>query len=248
MSPESLHPVEQQVRANLEAIQTRMRDACARAGRPLASVQLMAVTKTVSVPAIRAAVLAGVRLLGENRVQEWEEKRPQLADLLHRVGASCRLIGHLQSNKANRAVQLFDGVTDGVDSVDGLRLAERLNAAAAQRGYPLPVLLEINIGREPQKAGGLPEDALRLAEAVMALPALRLEGLLIIPPQTADPEQSRPYFAALRTLSEELCRRLTRPSWTLSMGMSHDYPVAIEEGATVVRVGSALFGARHITP
>jgi len=232
--------------ANLAAIHARIRTACARAGRTPDSVELMAVTKTVAPPAIRAALLAGVRLLGENRVQEWEEKRPLLdADLL-RTGAACRLIGHLQGNKAKRAVELFAGVAEGVDSVDSLRLAERLNAAALQRGYPLPVLLEINIGHEDQKAGVLPEEAPRLAEGVAGLPGLRLEGLLAIPPQHADPEQSRPHFAALRALGEDLARRLGTASLGLSMGMSHDYPVAIEEGATRVRVGSALFGARPL--
>ena len=220
-------------------MQERIAAACARAGRPLTSVRLMAVSKTVDAERIREAARLGMRFFGENRVQERQSKLQALAD----IDAEWHLIGGLQSNKANKAAELFDAV----ESVDSLALAQRLDQAAARLERVLPVLLQVNIGREPQKHGVLPEAAAALTEAVAELPNLRLQGLMAIPPAADDPEASRPWFAALRCLSEQLKGNLRDSAhpWELSMGMSHDFEVAIEEGATIVRVGSALFGSRR---
>ncbi len=223
---------------NLEKVEQRIIAACARAGRTRDSVRLMAVTKTVEPDRILEAARLGLRLFGENRVQERQAKQAALAG----TEAVWHLIGGLQSNKANRAVEIFDMI----ESVDSVELAQRLDHAAARIGRILPVLLQVNIGREPQKHGTLPEMAPALAGAITALPHLRLEGLMAVPPAADDPESSRPWFAALRQLSGQIRGRNASPgqSWELSMGMSHDFEVAIEEGSTLIRVGSALFGQR----
>lgn len=223
---------------NLEQVEQRIAAACARAGRTRDSVRLMAVTKTVEPNRILEAARLGLRLFGENRVQERQAKQAALAG----IEAVWHLIGGLQSNKANRAAEIFDMI----ESVDSAELAQRLDHAAGRTGRILPVLLQVNIGREPQKHGALPEMAPALAGAIAALPHLRLEGLMAVPPAADDPESSRPWFAALRQLSGQIRARNASPgqSWELSMGMSHDFEVAIEEGSTLIRVGSALFGQR----
>jgi pyridoxal phosphate enzyme (YggS family) len=206
------------------------------------------------VESIRAAYSAGLRHFGENRVQEWESKQPLLKDL----DATWHLVGHLQSNKVGRAVQLFDAI----DSVDSVSLAEKLararsEAAAAQAATPgtshgervraarLPVLIEVRLDVTASKSGAEEGDLARLAEAILALPGLDLRGLMTIPPYFDDPEQARPYFRRLRELRDDLQIRAARLLPDLSMGMSHDFTVAIEEGATQVRLGTALFGLRE---
>lgn len=202
----------------------------------------MAVSKTFSPSAIREAYAAGLRLFGENRVQEFAEKVDQLRDL---PGAEWRLIGHLQTNKAAKAAELFTGV----DSVDSLRLAQKLNAASEQLGKKLPVLIEINIGGEAAKSGVAPgsPELESLLNAAARLEALEFRGLMTIPPFAENPESARPYFRKLRELRDSIAtRRLPQIGLdVLSMGMSHDFEIAIEEGSTCVRVGTALFGERQ---
>jgi pyridoxal phosphate enzyme (YggS family) len=227
---------------NLAALRARIEAAARRAGRSPSDIELMGVTKQVEPRRIREAYQAGLRLFGENRVQEFAEKINLLRDLLE---ATFHLIGHLQTNKAARAAELFAGV----DSLDSLRLAEKLNAAAAKLGKKLPVHIELNLGGEAAKSGVAP-DSREMEEILAAVPrltALEFHGLLAIPPHTADPEAARPYFRRLRELRDHIAaRHLPGVSMhTLSMGMTHDFEVAIEEGATCIRIGTALFGDRH---
>jgi len=199
------------------------------------------VTKTVDSERIQQAYACGLRLFGENRVQEFESKRAALAGLIE---AEWRLIGHLQSNKATKAAELFAGV----DSIDSLRLAQKLNAVAAGWGKILPVLIEINIAGEQSKQGIAPDSAEleQLLRAAPSLPALQFRGLMTVPPFAEDPESVRPYFRQLRMLRDEIAKRKLPAveMEELSMGMSHDFEVAIEEGSTCIRIGTAIFGAR----
>jgi PLP dependent protein len=225
------------VAENLARIRERIEMAARRAGRRAEEITLIGVSKTHPAEAIRAAYAGGLRDFGENRVQEWEGKRGGLGDL----DAKWHLIGHLQSNKAARAAGLFHFV----DSVDDFGLAQRLDRARGDAGgVKLRVLLEVRVAEEETKNGvgvtNLPE----LAEKVTTLPALQLGGLMCIPPFLEDAAQVRPYFRRLRELRDQLASRLGLPLPVLSMGMSHDFEVAIEEGATEVRVGTALFGPR----
>jgi PLP dependent protein len=225
---------------NLERIEGQISMACLEAGRPRAEVALMAVSKVHPVSAILAAEALGIRVFGENRVQEFQEKSVQLGPA---TGAEFHLIGHLQSNKAARAAELFSSV----DTLDSLSLAERLNEAATRLGRRLAVLIEIKLSHEPSKAGITPDsDELPLLlEHLPGLAALELRGLMTVPPYLDDLTAVRPYFAQLRTLRDQLAAQHPRLSFAeLSMGMSHDFPVAIAEGATQVRIGTALFGAR----
>ena len=217
-----------------------MEAAARRAGRSPSDIELMGVTKQVEPRRIREAHDAGLRLFGENRVQEFAEKINLLRDL---PDARFSLIGHLQTNKAARAAELFSAV----DSLDSLRLAEKLNSAAAKLGKKLPVLIEVNLAGEEAKTG-LPvgRELDEILRAAPSLPALALRGLMAIPPHTDDPEGARPYFRRLRDLGEAIrARNLPAVSMdTLSIGMSHDFEVAIEEGSTCVRIGTAIFGER----
>ena len=224
---------------NLARIRARIAAAAQRAGRESGEVTLIGVSKTHSVEAIRAAYAAGLRDFGENRVQEWEGKRGGLADL---KDAKWHLIGHLQSNKAARAAGLFHCV----DSVDDFSLAQRLDRARADAvgGEKLRVLLQVQVAEEETKSGVNATELPALAEKVTALPGLHLSGLMCIPPFLEDAQQVRPYFRRLRELRDQLVKRIGLPLPVLSMGMSHDFEVAIEEGATEVRVGTALFGLR----
>jgi pyridoxal phosphate enzyme (YggS family) len=226
---------------NLAAVRERMAQAAGRARRRPEDIALMAVTKTVEPARIREAHAAGLRLFGENRVQEFAGKAAEVGGL---AGAAWHMIGHLQSNKAAKAAELFAGV----DSVDSLHLAEKLDSAAEKLGRPLPVLLEINVGGEAAKSGLAPHST--ELEAILAaaprLAHLEIRGLMCIPPFTEDPQGARPYFRQLGALLAELAARKL-PAATLdvlSMGMSHDFEVAIEEGSTCVRVGTAIFGER----
>jgi hypothetical protein len=226
---------------NLTSIREHIRAAARRAGRNPDETMLLAVSKTFPAEAIIEAYEAGQRLFGENRVQEFEEKAPKLTQL---HGAEFRMIGHLQSNKASRAVELFAGV----DSLDSVKLAQRLNAAAEAMRKTLDVLIEINLGGEESKSGVAP-DSPELESILTHAPQwshLRIRGLMTVPPYTDDPEGARPYFQRLRQLRDGLVAQ--NPSAgelrQLSMGMSHDFEVAIEEGSTCVRIGTAIFGKR----
>lgn len=226
---------------NLAAVRERIAAAASRAGRRPEEVALMAVSKTFPPAVIREAYQAGQRLFGENRVQEFAEKASALSDL---TGAEWHLIGHLQSNKAAKAAELFVAV----DSVDSLRLAEKLHAAAQKANKRLPVLIEVNIGGEAAKSGATPDspELEQLLLAAQRLEALQFGGLMTIPPFGEDPQRARPFFRRLRELRDQIAaRHLPAVSLdVLSMGMSHDFEVAIEEGSTCVRVGTAIFGER----
>ena len=227
--------------ANISSIQERIAAAARRTARPPEAIALMAVTKTHPAERIREAYEAGQRLFGENRVQDFAAKAGALADL---QGAEWHMIGHLQTNKAAKTVELFRGV----DSVDSLKLAEKLDAAARSLGKKLDVLIEINVGGEAAKSGA-PPDSPALDELLMAAPrfeALAFRGLMTVPPFTGDPAGARPYFRQLRELRDAIAaRKLPAIGMNqLSMGMSHDFEVAIEEGSTCVRVGTAIFGER----
>ncbi len=223
----------------LAEVRSRMNAACAAAGRDPATVALLAVTKTHPVAAAEFAWRAGLAAVGENRVQEAEAKRPAGP-----AGLRWELIGHLQSNKAGAAARAFDRI----QSVDSEKLAGRLARAAAEAGRVLPVLLQVNAGRDPAKSGCEPEDAARLLDAALAEPSLRVEGLMTIAPLGAEPAETadlaRRTFEALRGLRDDLAaaRGVALPE--LSMGMSGDLEAAVAAGSTCVRVGSALFGAR----
>ena len=197
-------------------------------------VTVLAATKDRSPQEIRAALAAGIKHIGENYVQEAERKKAEIPE-----PAAWHMIGHLQKNKARKAALLFDWI----QTVDSLELAQKLDRVAKEAGKILPVLIEVNIGREPQKAGALPEDVFPLAQAIRGLPNLRLRGLMAIPPAPKSPEDSRPYFRAMRKLFEEL-KKEGFDLDVLSMGMSADWEVAVEEGATMIRLGTALFGPR----
>lgn len=224
---------------NLECVRERIARASEHAGRRAEEITLVAVSKTFSADAIRAAYEAGLRSFGENRVQEFEAKQPKLADL---TDATWHLIGHLQSNKVRRAAHLFHHV----DSIDSLALAQKLDSAAATEPKRLPVLIEVHVGREATKSGVTEEDLPALADCVEKLPHLELRGLMTIPPFCDDPEAARPYFRKLRELRDRASQRLGRALPALSMGMSHDFEVAIEEGASEIRIGTALFGPRPV--
>jgi PLP dependent protein len=226
------------VRENLQNIQERIAAAVQKAGRRNQEITLIGVSKTHTPEAIRGAYDAGLRHFGENRVQEWEGKRPKVEDL----AATWHLIGHLQSNKAARAARVFHCV----DSVDDFDLAQRLDRARNDLGAEskMRVLLEVRVAAEETKSGVGAAELAALAEKVTMLPRLELAGLMCIPPFLEDSEKVRPYFRRLRELRDELAKRLGRALPALSMGMSHDFEVAIEEGATEVRVGTALFGQR----
>lgn len=238
-------------RQRLERIEERIAAACERANRARSEVRLMAVSKTHPASAMMEAIEAGVTLFGENRVQEFERKHAELealgvsvAGASHREGVEVRLIGHLQSNKTAKAAQLFSAV----DTVDSLRIANRLNEAAAGFERALPVLLEIKLSEEAAKTGFDPAGS-ELREVLERMPemkSLKLQGLMTVPPLEDDPELARPSFRRLRELREELARAYPALDFSeLSMGMSGDFEIAIEEGSTLVRIGTALFGARE---
>lgn len=225
------------VKENLEGVRARVAAAAKRAGRRPEEITLIAVSKTHPAEAILAAYEAGVRHFGENRVQEWEGKRAGVAD----VEATWHLIGHLQSNKAARAAKLFGSV----DSVDSIKLAERLARARAEEGDAgnLRVLIEIHIGGEETKSGVDVGEVVKTARSIAKLPQLELCGLMCIPP-LLEAEQVRRYFRQLREVRDTVQQECGLSLPTLSMGMSHDFETAIEEGATEIRLGTVLFGAR----
>ncbi len=222
---------------NIKRVRERMEATARRAGRNPEEIRLVAVSKTVDTERVLQAVQAGVEMLGENYVQEAKKKIEKVG---HQV--SWHFIGHLQTNKAKIAARLFDFI----HSVDNLGLAEELNRAAEQQGKMMPILLQINLSGEPTKFGMSGEEIFKIAEQISRMPALAVSGLMTLPPYFENPEEARPYFIRLRELAERL-RQENIPRLTmreLSMGMSNDFEAAIEEGATLVRVGTALFGPR----
>ena len=225
------------IAANIRTIRKGIEEACARVGRDPQEVRLVAVSKTKPAELIEAAAAAGQQLFGESYVQEFLAKREEVG-----TAVEWHFIGHLQSNKAK---YLVDGVSM-VHSVDRLSLARELNRQWGRREQVLDVLLQVNLGEEQSKSGTSERDALELARRLADLPHLRLRGLMTLPPYCDDPEDVRPYFRQLHELAHQI-ERLALPGVEmreLSMGMSHDYQVAVEEGATLVRVGSSIFGAR----
>src|SRR4051794_21733175 len=226
---------------NIADIQSRITDSAKRAGRSPSDVALMAVTKTHPPERIREAYEAGLRLFGENRVQEFSSKASALSDLHE---AEWHMIGHLQTNKAAKAAELFSAV----DSIDSVKLAEKLDTAARALNKKLQVLIEINVGGEEAKTGVAP-DSPQLEDLLQAAPgleALEFRGLMTVPPFTEDPAGARPYFRKMRALRDQIATRKLPAISTevLSMGMSHDFAVAIEEGSTCIRIGAAIFGER----
>lgn len=226
-----LPPEATTIESRLQSVEERIRNAAERAGRKRSEITLVAVSKKFSADLIRQAYAAGLRDFGENYVQEFAEKSPYLRDLRE---ARFHLIGHLQSNKARTAADLFDVI----QTADSGKLLDRLNAAAVDEGSDIEVLLEIKLSPETSKSGVRPEDIPKLLAAAANCSHLHLTGLMTMPPWSEDPEQSRPYFRRLAALASE--HKLPK----LSMGMSNDFEVAIEEGATIIRVGTALFGPR----
>ena len=221
---------------NLTLIQQRIRAACDRAGRDVDSVTLLAVSKTHPADTIKAAADLGLLLFGENKVQEAKAKIPNSPGK-----ARWHFIGHLQSNKCRDAVELFSMI----QCVDSVAIAQEINKRADQAAKTMPVLLEINVAGEASKFGYKPEQMLAELKELNALPRLEIHGLMAIPPFSPVPEKSRPYFKTLREMKQRAEDVLGAPLPVLSMGMSDDFEVAIEEGSTMIRVGTALFGARQ---
>jgi pyridoxal phosphate enzyme (YggS family) len=223
--------------SRLQRVRERIAEACQRVGRRPEEVRILAVTKTHPPAVVEEAIACGVDAIGENWVQEAASKKPQV-----KSPASWHLVGTLQRNKAKKALEIFHLIA----TLDRLPLAQTLERLLAAQGRSLPVMLEVNLGREPQKGGVFPEDLPALCEAVLATcPHLQICGLFAVPPYNPDPEASRAFFRQLRKWRELLATQFGLPNLELSMGMSEDYPVAVEEGATWVRLGRALFGPRH---
>lgn len=224
---------------NLQDTLARIADAAVRCGRDPGEIQLVAVSKRFPAPAIEEAIEAGQLLFGENYIQEAAAK-------IEILGDRCRFhfIGHLQSNKARIAAQLFDVI----ETIDRLKLARMLNKHLEELGRTMQVLVQVNIGEDEHKSGMAAEETETLLRAIGELPQLEVIGLMTMPPFTDDPEDARPHFRNLRLLAEDLKKKGlfgNRAKVELSMGMSSDYHIAIEEGATIVRVGTAIFGERH---
>ncbi len=221
----------------IRQVRLQIAEAAARSGRSADAITIVAVSKTVPVERIALAYQMGLKVFGENRVQEARAKIPALPYPLIRW----HLIGHLQRNKVARAVELFHLI----QSVDSVALAEALERSAAAHQKTVPVLLQVNVSGEVTKEGVSPDELPALAEAVVALPHLQVQGLMTIAPYTTQPEEVRPVFRQLRELRDAMRERFTQSDWAeLSMGMSGDFQVAIEEGATMVRLGRAIFGTR----
>lgn len=233
----------EELRRNLEQVEENIDRACRKAARLRSEITLIAVTKMHPATAIAAAAELGITHIGENKVQEFEAKQQEWNTLLAAHPLRSHLIGHLQSNKTAKAAALFDSI----DSVDSLRLAQRLETAAAASNRTLPILIEIKLSEEESKSGIAPEgpEIDQLLEQLPTLQHLRVRGLMTVPPYLRDDEAVRPYFRRLRELRDQYVRQYPGLRLdALSMGMTHDYGVAIEEGATEIRLGTALFGAR----
>ncbi len=228
---------------NLHEIRRQIAEAALQCGRNPTSVQLVAVSKKFPASAIQEAMQADQRCFGENYLQEAAHKKNELGPMSD--SASFHFIGHLQSNKARLATRVFQMI----ETVDSFKLALAIDKELQSQGRQMDVLVQINIGHEPQKSGVLPQDAERFLQELHSLSHLRVRGLMAIPPYSDNPQHSRPFFKALRVLAEEnqqLGSFFDNNQVQLSMGMSHDYRVAIEEGATIIRIGTAIFGTRAI--
>jgi pyridoxal phosphate enzyme (YggS family) len=232
--------METQIESNIRSVQKRIADAATASGRSPEDITLLAISKTFPVESISRAAAAGLSKFGENRVQEAESK---IIHFRERSGFEWHLVGHLQTNKARRAAELFDCI----HSLDSLRLAEKLDQACRETGKKLSVLLQVDLGQEETKFGADPKHVREIIEAISLHKGLRIDGMMTIPPFFENPEHVRPYFIRLRelrdTLESEQPGCLGRRD--LSMGMSHDFEVAIREGATIVRIGTSIFGSRH---
>lgn len=228
----------EQIGERRRKVLARIARAAERAGRDPSEVSLLAVTKSHPAETVRRAALAGMTLFGENRVAEGAGKIQALRQEF--PGLQWRLIGPLQTNKAKPALQYFSVI----ESLDRERLAARLEGLLAAEKRVFPVLLEVNLGAEATKSGAMPEQVGTLAESALACSHLEVRGLMAVPPFAEDAEAARPYFRRLKEIRDRLAARLGKPFPELSMGMSHDFEVAVEEGATEVRVGTALFGPR----
>lgn len=231
------------IRENLAHLQEQIAAACRRAGRAENEVALMAVSKVHPVKVILEAYTAGQRLFGENRVQEFQEKFQHLSEHHPEIltGAEFHLIGPLQSNKTSRAAELFHTI----DAVDSLKIAQRLSTAAKALQKKLPILIEVKLSHEESKHGLPPAELPALLTALEELDSIQAVGLMTVPPWDLDPETARPYFRELRRLRDE-SQKLHRQLTQLSIGMSNDFAVAIEEGSTCIRVGTAIFGKRQL--
>ena len=221
------------LQANLQAVRQAIAASAERASRDPSAVTLVAVTKTVSVERIHEAITLGLRILGENRVQEAIPKMDEIGP----ANVDWHLVGHLQTNK----VKFIEGRFQMVQSIDSTGVAQALDH---RLGSPLEVLIEVNVAEEPQKTGAMPADLPAIAAVVASAGHLRLRGLMTVAPLVSDPEQVRPIFRRLRTLRDSTSQELGMPLPVLSMGMTDDYPIAVEEGATMLRLGRALFGPR----
>lgn len=226
------------IQQNITFLKKRISEIAAQCGRKSRDIKLVAVSKRFPVEAIREAQKAGQTLFGENYLQEAQDKKGQLDEK-----TQLHFIGHLQSNKAKIATKLFTMI----ETVDRIKLARILNKHLVERDKSLDILIQVNIGRDTRKSGVLPEDAEKLIAEAAELPQLRIQGLMTMPPFTKNPENARPYFRNLRKLAEGLQSRnlfFDCNAIELSMGMTHDYQIAIEEGATLIRIGTAIFGER----
>ena len=228
------------IRENIDAVEKRIQEACERSGRERSSVHLICVTKTKPIEMLKEAYDAGQRDFGENRVQEILRKKPELSEEIR-----WHMIGHLQRNKVRQLI----GQTVLIHSVDSFRLAETISEEAVRAGIIMPILIEVNAAAEESKFGVAPSDAEALIREISVLPGVRVEGLMTIAPYTEDPETNRPYFAALRQLSVDIGQKCIDnvSMGKLSMGMTGDFEVAVEEGATHIRVGTGIFGERVYT-
>lgn len=240
------------IKERLTQVQRRISEAALRAGRDPGEVQLVAVSKLIPVERIREGIAAGIRILGENRIQEAKVKVAALEgwgvsrDDPPWKAVKWHLVGHLQTNKAKLAIQLFKLI----HSLDSLRLAQELNSSGRTLGAPVETLVQVKLAEEEAKAGLSEDEILPLLCALADLPFVRVRGLMILPPYFSDPEEARPYFRRLRQLQDRLKAEPLPENVVLthlSMGMSHDFEVAIEEGATIVRIGTAIFGPRNQT-
>ena len=229
-----------EIGTRIEHVQQRIAQAAHRAGRDPETVTLLGASKTVDPQRIKMATVQGIHHLGENFVQEAKDKFERLPAL--RASATWHMIGHLQSNKVRQALDLFDVI----QTVDNIHLAQRIDRVAGELARQVPIYIEVNLGLEPAKTGVSPDQLLVLAEAVAHCPHLRLEGLMAVPPYSESPEGTRPYFKGLRELRDTLNqhRLLDYEVKGLSMGMSYDFEVAVEEGATMLRLGTSIWGAR----
>lgn len=226
----------------LSSIKRRIANSCALAGRSPHDVRLIAVTKTVAAEKIRESIDAGLECFAENRVQEASTKIPRVCEPAFQPGIEWHFIGHLQSNKAHRAVELFDVI----HSIDSFKLAERVNRAAQEIQRNVPILIQVNLGGETTKSGVTTAEVPALLKQLRELDHLELKGLMSVPPYFEQADEVRPYFRRLRDLGEA-AREIAGPGFTeLSIGMSHDFEIAVEEGSTMVRIGTALFGPRTL--